>query len=197
MVQPEGRRAQLVTEAARLFAVRGFHGVSLVELGAAAGVSGPAVYKHFRSKDAVLAAVLVGISEQLLAGARSVRARGATPEATLALLIAAHTEFALTRPELIRVQDRDLANLSAGEAQKVRQLQRSYVEIWVEVLRTLDPVLEVEDARTRAHAVFGLLNSTPHSVGRATSGHERILLQQMAHAALRLPAHLIAEGHPS
>ncbi len=53
--------------AARLFAERGFHGVSVGDIGKAVGVSGPALYKHFDSKDAVLAEMLVAISERLLA----------------------------------------------------------------------------------------------------------------------------------
>ena len=50
----------------RLFAARGFHGVSVADLGAACGISGTALYKHFPSKDAMLAEMLVSISEELL-----------------------------------------------------------------------------------------------------------------------------------
>ena len=64
------RRAQIRTVAARLFATSGFHGVTIEDIGAACGISGPAVYRHFPSKDALLADLLVGISEHLLAGGR-------------------------------------------------------------------------------------------------------------------------------
>lgn len=187
-VAPGSRRERLVAEAARLFAVRGFHGVSLADLGAAAGISGPAVYKHFASKDAVLAEVLVGISDQLLRGAQSVLETGSPPAELLARLIDAHVEFAMTRPELIRVHDRDLANLSEAEARLVRRRQRAYVEIWVDVLRRCTPQLAAEEARTRAHAAFGLLNSTPHSAGRSGTAQTRQLLTRMAHAALLVSA---------
>ena len=42
----------------------------MVELGAACGISGPALYKHFPSKDAMLAEMLVAISEELLSVGR-------------------------------------------------------------------------------------------------------------------------------
>ena len=74
-----------------------------------------------------------------------------------------HTDFALDEPDLIRVQDRDLSSLSELDARRVRRLQRDYVELWAGALRRLDPGLTPEVARTRAHATFGLLNSTPHS----------------------------------
>lgn len=178
------RRDQLVEQAARMFAVRGFHGVSLDELGAAVGISGPGVYKHFANKDAVLAAVLIEISETLLGGARSVLAKELPAQETLLALIEAQLEFALSRPELIRVQDRDLANLSVAAARQVRRLQRSYVEIWVDMLQLRSPDLSRDEARICAHAVFGLLNSTPYSLRAGSPSAERAVLQRMAWSAI-------------
>ena len=63
------RREEILARAAELFAARGFHGVSVADLGAAVGISGPALYKHFPSKDAMLAEMLVRISEELPAAA--------------------------------------------------------------------------------------------------------------------------------
>ncbi|WP_333753001.1 MULTISPECIES: helix-turn-helix domain-containing protein, partial [unclassified Streptomyces] len=64
------RREQILKEAARLFAERGFHGVGVDEIGAAVGISGPGLYRHFPGKDAMLAELLVGISDSLLTGAK-------------------------------------------------------------------------------------------------------------------------------
>ena len=63
-----GRRAQILAVAAELFAKHGYHGVSIADLGAAVGVSGPALYRHFEGKDALLAEMLISISEHLLTG---------------------------------------------------------------------------------------------------------------------------------
>ena len=71
------RREQILDTAADLFAQRGFHGVSVADLGAACGISGPALYKHFPSKDAMLAEMLVSISEELLSVGRDRRATAA------------------------------------------------------------------------------------------------------------------------
>lgn len=60
------RRDQIRREAARLFAARGFLGVGVDEIGKAVGISGPGLYRHFAGKDAMLADLLVGISERLL-----------------------------------------------------------------------------------------------------------------------------------
>jgi len=66
------RRAALLSAAARLFAERGFDGVTLGDIGEAAGVSGPAVYRHVPGKQALLGAILVDVSERLLEGGRRV-----------------------------------------------------------------------------------------------------------------------------
>ena len=64
------RRDKLIAAAERLVAERGFLAVRLEDIGAAAGVSGPAIYRHFPNKEALLVELLVGISTRLLAGAR-------------------------------------------------------------------------------------------------------------------------------
>ncbi|MFH9133106.1 TetR/AcrR family transcriptional regulator [Streptomyces sp. NPDC017524] len=161
------RREQILREAARLFAERGFHGVGVDEIGAAVGISGPGLYRHFPGKDAMLAELLVGISERLLEGGRmrvtEDAARGdGSPEALLDALIEGHIDFALDDRPLITLHDRELDRLRDTDRKRVRRLQREYVEVWVGVVRALYPSLPENRARVTVHAVFGLLNSTPH-----------------------------------
>jgi AcrR family transcriptional regulator len=177
------RRAQIRKVAAGLFASNGFHGVSIEDIGAACGMSGPALYKHFPSKDAILADLLLGISDYLLTGGRAQVASAASPDEALAALISFHLDFALTDPDLIRVHDRDLANLGS-DARRVRRLQRAYVEVWREALQDERPDLTDQAARARVHAVFGLLNSTPHSAIGSDPASMRAILTSMATAAL-------------
>jgi AcrR family transcriptional regulator len=182
--EPNSRREQLARAAARLFAERGFHGVTIEDIGSAVGISGPGLYKHFSSKDAVLAEMLLSISRHLLEeGQREVRFANTSDEA-LDRLLTFHIDFALTCPDFIRVQDRDLANLSLGEARKVRRLQRVYVELWVDVFIEIDGDLDRNEARTKAHAIFGLLNSTPHSSSGQDSAMLGDILLGMARGAL-------------
>ena len=154
----QDRRAQILAAAAGLFARRGYHGVSIGELGAAVGLTGPALYRHFKGKDALLAAMLLDISARL------------------------HDE-GVRRPALIAVHERELDNVPAAERREIRRLQRAYVEEWVRVLREIRP-LPVDEARAAVHAVFGLLNSTPHSAGGLEPAAMAALLHHMAVSAL-------------
>ncbi len=178
------RRDEILRAAAQLFAERGSRAVGVDDVGAAVGVTGPAIYRHFASKDAMLAEMLVRISETLLAGgSERVTDVGNDPAAQLRALIAFHVDFALANPALITVQDRDLASLPDGDAAQVRRLQRRYVEVWVDVLARLLPGTDATLCRARAHAVFGLINSTPHSAGRLGRPAMAALLADMAWAA--------------
>lgn len=188
----ESRRQALLAAAAGLFAESGFNRVSLEDLGAAAGVSGPAVYRHFPGKQAVLGELLLSVSRDLLEGGRDVVLGSPRAPEALRGLVAFHVDFALRNPDVIRVQDRDFSNLSEADQAEVRALQRSYVEVWVDVLARLFPQVEASDLRVRAHAAFGLINSTPHSVRhhgrRMAVKSARPILEHMAMAALTVPA---------
>lgn len=166
-----------------LFADRGFHGVSVGDVGAASGISGPAIYKHFSGKEEVLAHALVDISTELLETGRERAAAETSPEAALDALIAWHIDFAVTHPAYIVVQEREWSRLDADARASVRRLQLAYVDLWVEVLQRLRDDLSRAEARAEAQATFGLLNSTPHSA-RIGEDQLRSLLARMARAAL-------------
>jgi AcrR family transcriptional regulator len=177
------RREQILATAADLFAARGFHGVSVVDLGAACGISGPALYKHFASKDAVLAEMLVSISERLLEVGRGRSAGASDPASAVRALVDWHVEFAIDHRSLIVVQDRDWESLPVEAREQVRSLQRDYVDVWAGRLREVHARLTTDQARAMAHAAFGLINSTPHS-GLIDNDRMRELLTGMAYDAL-------------
>lgn len=179
----EDRRAEILQTASELFARNGFHGVSMDELGAAAGVSGPALYRYFAGKEAILSAMLVDISERLLAGGRDRVGQARTPVQALRSLVDFHVDFALDHPDLIDVQARDLDAVPEADRRAVRRLQAQYVSLWVDALVGERPQMSPERARASAHAVFGLINSTPHSA-RLSRPDMAGLLRVMALSAL-------------
>ena len=185
------RSDAILHAAARLFAARGYSGVSLEDIGAAVGVSGPAVYRHFAGKQALLGAVLVKVSEDLINGGRQVVEITPTPDERMHGLIAFHVDFALGNAEVIQVQDRDVAHLSEADRAAVRRLQRAYIELWMDTLSPLRPSgesgVDQEELRLRVQACFGLINSTPHSTRAAARRHSATatVLAAMAEAALR------------
>lgn len=207
------RREQLLEVAKTLFARHGFHGVRLDDLAKGAGISAPAVYRHFSSKEAVLEELLVGISEYLQSGGAEIVgdaevvgdalvARsgdspaevGPTPpspagaDSTLSALIDFHIAFAMAEPDLIRIQDRDFAALPEASRRAVRRLQRAYVSQWAQVAVLVHPQWSLEAATVRVHAAFGMMNSTPYQARGSAAEVVRRELRAAAAAALGLPA---------
>ena len=179
------RTDAILLAAAELFGARGYSGVSLEDIGAAVGISGPAVYRHFAGKQALLGALLIGVSEDLVSGG-SAGVSGASGEGSrMAALVDFHVDFALRNADVIRVQDRDLSHLTADSQEDVRRLQRGYIELWIDTLGTLVDA-ERDELRLRVQACFGLLNSTPHSTSAAlrTRADTARLLAAMALPAL-------------
>jgi AcrR family transcriptional regulator len=180
-----GRREQILEIAVRLFAERGYHGVSMDDIGSAAGVTGPALYHHFAGKESMLVAALTPVSEGLLAGGRERAAAGAgDPRAALESLVEFHVDFALANPAVIALHLHELDRLPEEPRRQIRRLQRLYVEEWVTVLVGVRPEMGPADARVLAHAAFGLMNSTPFIDADGDRPRRAALLRAAALAAL-------------
>lgn len=180
------RREEILEVAVSLFASKGYDGVSMDAIGAAAGVTGPALYHHFKGKEAMLAAALYPVSESLLNGGRARVAQHADdPEAALAALVDFHVDFALANPAVIALHLHELDRLPEQPRREIRRLQRLYVEVWVSTITALRPELTAAEARVLAHATFGLMNSTPFLSVEVDRTRTAALLRNAALAALR------------
>lgn len=179
------RRDEILEIAIGLFVSRGYHGVSMDDIGAAAGVTGPALYHHFAGKEAMLVAALIPVSEGLLEGGRQrVAKHSDDPRAALESLIDFHVDFALANPAVIALHLNELDRLPEEPRRQIRRLQRLYVEEWVGVLTALHRSLSDAEARVLAHSAFGLMNSTPFLGGEVDRQRRAALLRAATLAAL-------------
>lgn len=186
-VGPASRREQLLTVAARLFALRGFAGVTMDEIGAAAGMSGPALYHHFAGKEAMLGEMLISISDHLHRQGAAISTLSASAQERIEALIRGHVAFAVQHPELITVHFRDLVHTSESDRHHVRVLQASYVQHWVDALQATDAGLDTAVLRPAVHAVLGLINSTPFSASADEVQTSEMLRSMATGALLALP----------
>jgi AcrR family transcriptional regulator len=153
------RRERILRAAAELVAERGFHAVSMADIGAASGIVGSGVYRHFDSKSAVLVALLDDGMERLLAGAAAAVGSGRPDAEVLDELVRDQVRFAVDDALLVRLWLREVQTLPDGDQRRLRRLQRHYVEEWVHTLRELRPELPDGDARARVHVAIGAIQS--------------------------------------
>jgi AcrR family transcriptional regulator len=154
------RRQRILTAAAELVAERGYHEVGMSDIGAAAGIVGSGIYRHFDGKSAVLVAMFDRVIDDLTRASAQILSRGLEPAQTLREFIAAHVRITLEDRMLMRVYHNEIASLPVDDNRRLRRKQRIYLEEWVHILNVLRP--EVDDAvlRTLVHAGIGAVHST-------------------------------------
>ncbi|EFV15098.2 TetR/AcrR family transcriptional regulator [Segniliparus rugosus] len=135
-----GRREQLLGAASELFLARGFASVGVDELGAAVGISGPSVYRHFPDKQAVLAAVCLRGVRRLVGQVEAEFAllKNGGPAERLTALIRAHTSALLSSPDLVVAGSIGTVELAGPAGQEARDFLRAHVTCWTTALLQLD-----------------------------------------------------------
>ncbi|HEY3005596.1 MAG TPA: TetR/AcrR family transcriptional regulator [Kribbellaceae bacterium] len=186
-IRDPARRERILAAAAKLIGERGYHAVGLADIGAAAGIVGSGIYRHFDSKIAVLVALLDRVMERLLHATDRIVHEAPDDEAAMAALVRDHIDFALDERLLIQLYQRELLALPDEDRRRLIRVQRLYVEEWVHVLTGLRPGLPDSHARSLAHAAIGAIQS----VVWFTSGLPRTemteLLKRAAFGCLGLP----------
>jgi AcrR family transcriptional regulator len=178
------RDQEILRVAERLFYERGYGAVGVDLIGAEAGVTGPAIYSHFRGKADVLAALFDMAMDRMLELAGPVCEN---PREELEHLIRANIQFALEQRQLLRVYQREDRALEDDARRRFRRRQRDYVERWVNALAALHPDRSRQELGSTAHAVTGMLMSLtgwPRDA-RRTDGLAQ-LLTELALDALQL-----------
>lgn len=153
------RRRELIAAAARLFAARGYYAVTVDDLGEALGISGPALYRHFPSKQALLVAVFDQVIEIQREHLSEALADATDPSSALEAMIRLHVQFAVEQRETMAVWRQEYHNLPEADSWRLRRAQRLYVEEWVHIVHELRPDLDDAAVRALVHGVLALLQS--------------------------------------
>jgi AcrR family transcriptional regulator len=152
------RREAVLAAAIELLARKGYAGVRMEDVGAAAGIAGPSIYEHFTGKPDLLMAALTRGAEWLQLGLSGAFAPGLGEDETLSLVLRSYIEFTLERTDLMAVFLTETIYLPDEERHALRRVQHDYVSEWVQLLRAVRPELSGPEAWFVTHAVLGLVN---------------------------------------
>lgn len=182
------RRERILEAAAELFAGRGYHAVGMADIGGAAGITGPGIYRHFESKAAILVDLFERAIDRVQREADNARPRGADPAEVLAALVRAHALFAVEERGLVAIYAGEVHNLPEQDARRLRHKQRGFVERWIGALSALRPEWDEAEVRVRVQAAFGVLHALPDPGTRIAPERELALRVAMTEAVLTTPA---------
>ncbi|MGV9709395.1 TetR/AcrR family transcriptional regulator [Gordonia sp. NPDC003424] len=152
------RRDEILDAAAQLFAERGYAGVGVDDIGAAVGITGPSVYKHFSSKLAILLGIGQRSAARLEAGVMAAYATTADPAKLLALLVDSYVNVIASTPDLSVGFNNAYALAGQATASDLLDIQRRYVGRWMDLLMAADPEITREQAGVAVHAALSIVN---------------------------------------
>lgn len=155
---PPSRREQLLSSATELFLTRGFHDVSMEDIGAAAGITGPSVYRHFPSKASLIHAIARRAGDRLTLAAEQVQRGSADEREALRGLVSSYVQALTGSGELLVSFALDGVNLAPPERAELVRVQRDYIARWVNLLRATEPGLGPREAKITVHAALTIAN---------------------------------------
>lgn len=199
--RPRDRKAQLAGLAAELFRARGFHGVGINDIAAAAGVTGPALYRHFADKQAVLSyVVLSGIDDMETATTETLTAVDIPGPDQVNALLRTLAAQAVERREIAALWRWEGRHLPKEDQREIRRRSGAVLAAWSKALLALRPELAADDAELLCWAglsVFGSVSVHHTSVAKKRFGQMLVeLAQSVLHVTLPGPGEPVP-GTPS
>jgi AcrR family transcriptional regulator len=188
------RRDLILAAAMDLFHRNGYHATGMDEIGAAAGITGPGIYRHFKSKEEILATGLRQAVSAVLERSRAIVAGTSSPRRALEGLAASFVEGLLADRWLSAVLMRERRALSPATRRWVEQAEEQHVEEWLGALRRTRPELDPAEARLMVHAGLWMCLSVAYYDSGVDPAREAEMLTRMVCAGLLSDADALSAG---
>jgi AcrR family transcriptional regulator len=148
-----------MTAATDLFRERGFRETSLADIGAAAGVSGPAIYRYFTSKGELLSVLIEEAAMVWREAVDDVLNTDIPPLLALERLIDAAIVLQLRNGNLRDVFNKEYRSLDDDARRRVARIERVRMAEWVHLLCEVHSGLSEEESRAVVTMIDGMLRS--------------------------------------
>lgn len=165
-----------------LFYERGYKSVSIYDIGAAAGVTGAALYRHFGSKGEILGLLCQKTLDNLTACTGDIRDN---PRQELDALIEGQVRCVIRHPKLLTVTQNEGRSLSTEWRTEIEERQRAHLKRWKDSIRALYPEEDLLTLDVAVYAAIGAINSAvrwPESLRGQSAFQDRLI--DCAHAAM-------------
>ncbi|MGV0746119.1 TetR/AcrR family transcriptional regulator [Mycolicibacterium sp. XJ870] len=147
----------LLSESMRLFNQNGYRDTTMEAIAAAVGMPASGIYRYFSGKADILAAGFRRAADRLSADMAEILGSVDDPEQALSALIDDYVARSFDRPELDYVYYTERLNMAPADQKILRDLQRSAVEAWVDMVTPVRPQWSAGQARFAVHAAMALV----------------------------------------
>lgn len=184
------RRRQLLDVALDAFAAGGFHGTSMDDVAAAAGVTKPVLYQHFGSKRALYIELLNDVGSQLMDVIATAAAEADGPHRQVEAGFRAYFRYVEDREPAFRLLFGGGSKRDEAFADLVRLVEGAIGEL---IASFITAKLPPEQILTLAHGIVGMAESTcrhwlhQRAEGATTASADELAdqLAELAWAGLR------------
>lgn len=184
--RPKDRKAQIIRVSAGAFSDRGYHAVGIDEIAAEVGISGPAVYRHFPNKYALLVAAAEFIAGSLVTAAQAADDPSRPAADRLQAIIDALIETTIGLRRQGGFYRWERRYLAPDDRKRIRGSYDALRAALIEPLTDLRPELPAADAEMLAAAVLSSIGSISAHRIEMTEAALRTLLGEVCRAVLHV-----------
>ncbi|MGV9740070.1 TetR/AcrR family transcriptional regulator [Nocardia farcinica] len=198
--RPKDRKAQIVRAAARAFSERGYYPVGVDEIAAEVGISGPALYRHFANKYALLVAAAEEGARHLLQVAQAADDPALDPEPRLDAVIKAISEHTIDIRREAGLYRWERRYLEREDRLRIRRIYDELNDTIAAPIARLRPGADPADLRMLSAAVMSAVASIAAHRTALSGARLLPLLRDMCWAILRTelpPAPMDTEDEPA
>jgi AcrR family transcriptional regulator len=161
---------RILEVSAEAFYQKGFHGVGVDEIGKRAGLSGPAIYRHFGGKDEILATLLNEAMDELMSATVPIHG---DPARDLDRALRHHAEFAVAHRHLVNLYQREVRSLADPWKRAFDRRRAQYTERWERLVAQRFPGMPPATVAAVTQACLGMVFSVSYWPARAL-GHDDV-----------------------
>jgi AcrR family transcriptional regulator len=162
------RRGEIQRAAIQLFHKKGFAETSMDDIGAAIGMAGPSIYRHFASKAEILESALRPMEDQYFEDFEQAYARYTDPQRRLEELVEVYVHWLADDPVLTAVTMQARQLVSEEQRRELDRVDRRLLTRWVDAVCDARPDLDRAEARLLTRGALQLVLTT--ALGGAALG---------------------------
>ncbi|HEY5989534.1 MAG TPA: TetR/AcrR family transcriptional regulator [Streptosporangiaceae bacterium] len=182
-----GRFNEVRQSAARLFALRGYHGTNMADIARELGLRAPGLYNHITSKQALLEDICVTAMNQALSLQRAATREG-SEVARLRKAAEAHVRFVVNNAAEALVADREFIQLEPGPREEVLRLRQAYESVFRSLIEwgNASGAFDVREPKLASYAIIEMGSSVAQWFRETGDWSLDVVAKEHGEYALRL-----------
>ncbi|OYU81646.1 MAG: TetR family transcriptional regulator [Flavobacterium sp. BFFFF1] len=134
-MKPTDRKSDIVNIAASLFKVKGYSAVTMRDIAQALDIKAASLYNHIKSKQEILALIVIAIAEEYTNTIRTIAASEDSAIEKLGKVIQLHIDITVRNPDALASLNNDWMHLPEEELKYFLHMREEYEDIFRSIVK--------------------------------------------------------------